>query len=91
MTDDRYPLADMITSLGAEVREAQRRHRDAGETDLLKLKECSIELGVSWDKKADGGIQFWIIKLGGGVDKTNTQTITVTLEPAGTMVLDVAE
>ena len=35
------------------------------------------------DKKADGGIDFWVIKLGGGVDKTNTQTVSVTLEPTG--------
>ena len=58
---------------------------------MLKLKDCSVELGVSWDRKADGGIQFWVIKLGGGVDKTNTQTIRVTLEPTGSAVLDLAE
>jgi hypothetical protein len=91
MAKDQYPLADMITALGMQLREAQQRHGASGESDLLKLKECTIELGVSWDKKADGGIDFWVIKLGGGVDKTNTQTVSVTLEPAGDATVALTE
>jgi hypothetical protein len=91
MAKDQYPLADMITALGMQLREAQQRHDDSGQGGLLKLKECTIELGVSWDKKADGGIDFWVIKLGGGVDKTNTQTVSVTLEPTGDATVALAE
>jgi hypothetical protein len=91
MAKDQYPLADMITALGMQLREAQQRHDASGQGDLLKLKECTIELGVSWDKKADGGIDFWVIKLGGGVDKTNTQTVSVTLEPTGTGTVALTE
>jgi hypothetical protein len=53
------------------------------EKDILKLKECTIELGLSWDKKGEAGVEFYVFKLGGGIDKTNTETLSVTLEPLG--------
>jgi hypothetical protein len=83
----RFPLADLISALGDELREAQRRARDDSQEDILKLKECSIEMGLSWEKKADGSIKFWIIELGGGVTKANTQTVALTLEPLGDVVV----
>jgi hypothetical protein len=91
MADDKFPLADLIKVLGQELREAQRRAKKDDQPDLLKLKECSVELGVTWEKKADGSIEFWVIKLGGGVSKENTQTLSVTLEPLGTTVVAVVE
>ncbi len=78
----KYEIADVIGQLGDEIREAMRRHQARGETDLLDLKECSIELGLTWDKKGSGEIDFKIFKLGGEVDKSNTETITITLQPA---------
>ena len=32
--------------------------------------------------KGEAGIDFKVVKLGGGLDTTNTQTISVTLQPA---------
>jgi hypothetical protein len=84
MTDDkRFPLADLLTSLAEELRDAQRRAREDEEPDMLKLKECTVELGISWDKRGEAGIEFYVFKLGGGLDKTNTETLSVTLEPLG--------
>jgi hypothetical protein len=94
MSDDKkFLLADLLTALGAELREAQRRAGADEQPDLLKLKECTVELGISWEKKGEAGIEFYVIKLEGGLDKTNTETLTVTLEPLGAepVVLDIAE
>ena len=94
MTDDqKFPLADLLGAHGAELREAERRARADETPDLLKLKECTVELGISWEKKGEAGIEFYVVKLGGGVDKTNTETLSVTLEPLGLdpVVLDSAD
>ena len=87
--DDRtFPLADLIDAIGAELREAQRRAREDEQPDMLRLKECSVELGITWEKKGDAGIDIKVVKLGGGIGKQDTQTISVTLEPfAGEVVV----
>lgn len=76
-----FPLADLITTLGAELREAQRRASEDDEPNILKLKECSVELGLTWEKKAEGGIDIKVFKLGGGIGKQDTETVTITLQP----------
>ena len=81
--EQRYPLADLIHELGAQLREAQRRASADGLPGILRLRECTVEMGVTWTKTGSGGIEFWVVKLGGDVSKENTQTITLTLEPAG--------
>ena len=37
-------------------------------------------MGVTLDRKGEGGIDIKVVKLGGALDKTNTQTITVVLQ-----------
>ena len=82
LAEERWPLVDMVTQLTKQLREAQRRAGDGDTTEALVLKNCTVQLGISWDAKADGGIQFWVLKLGGGVSRTETETITVVLGPA---------
>jgi hypothetical protein len=86
----KFPLADLVEQLGDEIREAQRRAQ-AKTPHLLKLKECTAELGVQWTLDADGGVEFWVVELGGEVTKENTHTVSVTLEPeSGPIDLEVA-
>jgi Trypsin-co-occurring domain 2 len=81
--EERWPLVDMVSALSDQLREAQRRAGPPDGPGALLLKECTVQLGMSWDKKADGGVQFWVVKLGGGLNKSETETITVVLEPGG--------
>jgi uncharacterized protein (DUF736 family) len=77
-----YKLADLISALGAEIREAQRRANETGQPKpVFYLGECSVELGLTWEKTAEGGLEFWVVKLGGGVTKQDTTTISITLKP----------
>jgi hypothetical protein len=80
--EQRWPLVDMVAALSDQLREAQRRAGPGDSPDALHLKECTVQLGMSWDKKAEGGVQFWVVKLGGGVSRSDTETITLVLEPA---------
>jgi hypothetical protein len=79
----RYPLADLMAVLAAELREARDRAVGDQLDDVVKVKECQVELGFTWERKAEGAIEFFVFKLGGGIGKADTQTLTVTLEPIG--------
>jgi Trypsin-co-occurring domain 2 len=91
--DEKFPLVQLIGALGEQLREAQREAKEDDKPDLLKLKECTIELGITWEKKGEAGLEFWVVKLGGGLTKTDTQTISVTMEPLSTddVVLELTE
>jgi hypothetical protein len=78
---DEFPLADLISRLGDELREAQAQAATDQKEDQFKLKEATVELAWTFNKKADGGIDFKVVKLGGELSKENAQTLTVTLEP----------
>jgi Trypsin-co-occurring domain 2 len=80
--EEQYPLADLIEALGAQLREAEMRAKAAGDP-LLRLKECTVEMAVDWRRDGQGGIEFWVIKLGGQISKQTSQTLTVTLDPTG--------
>lgn len=82
--NQEFRLADLIKALGGELREAQRRATTDDQPDMLQLKECTVELAVTWNKKGEAGLEFWVVKLGGEVSRENTQTISVTMEPLGT-------
>jgi hypothetical protein len=79
--EQRWPLVEMVSALSDQLREAQRRAGPGQGPDALRLKECTVQLGMSWDAKAEGGVQFWVVKLGGGVSKGETETITLVLSP----------
>ena len=76
----RFPLADLIAVLGSELREAERRAAKSGASNL-QLKECSVQMGIQWEKKGSGEIDVWVVKLGGDLTKQNTELITITMEP----------
>ncbi len=78
---DGLRLKDVLVQLGAEIRQAQYEAANDHQPDLLKIKECTVELGVTWEAKGSAGVEFWVVKLGGDVTRGNTQTITLTLEP----------
>jgi len=77
---ERFPLADLIAVLGSELREAERRAAQSGARNL-QLKECSVQMGIQWEKKGTGEIDVWVVKLGGDLTKQNTELITITMEP----------
>jgi len=77
---ERFPLADLIVVLGSELREAERRAARSGARNL-QLKECSVQMGIQWEKKGSGEIDVWVVKLGGDLTKQNTELITITMEP----------
>lgn len=73
-------LRDVLEQLGDEIREAQAAALRDGKPDVIRLRDCSIELGLTWDAKGAAGVEFWVFKLGGELSRSNTQTITLNLD-----------
>lgn len=78
-----FRLADLLANLSAELREAQQRAVNDQEEDVFRLKACTVELGVTWERNAEGAVEFWVVKLGGGASRVETESIIISLEPAG--------
>ena len=76
-----YPLADVLEKLGGEIREASRRAREDNQPDVLLVSGIEVELGVTFTKKGEAGIEIGVVNLGGDLTKENTQTIKLTLIP----------
>jgi hypothetical protein len=85
---DKLPLVEIIQALSRELREAERIAREkiataSNDAPVLQLRDCSIELGITWELEADAGVSFYVFKLGGHANKSNTQTITLNMVPIG--------
>jgi hypothetical protein len=77
------PLADMIETLRRELQRAQTQSAD--EVIRFETEKVELELQVAISQKAtgEGGVQFWVVKAGGKLDRTDmtTHTFRLTLVP----------
>ena len=74
-------LRDVLEQLGDEIREAQAVAVKDGKPEVIRLRDCTVELGLTWEAKGTAGVEFWVFKLGGEQSRSNTQTITLNLDP----------
>ncbi|MEW1864222.1 hypothetical protein OG896_36290 [Streptomyces sp. NBC_00669] len=86
--DDWLDLADAITLLRRQVAEAQRRVATDGDDGVhLSLGEITLELGMelTGSRKADAGLRFAVVSVGGGAERTRqaTHKVTVRLDARG--------
>ena len=79
------PLAEMIQTLRRELETA--RQRTKGEEIVFQMEKVELELEVALTrtKKAEGGVEFWVVKAGGEIEKSGatTHTFKITLTPMG--------
>jgi Trypsin-co-occurring domain 2 len=83
---DEFPLAELIDALGRQLGRAREWANDiTGRSGrpFIAWTTAQIEVGVTWTRSAQGGIDVKVLHLGGERTKENTTTMTVTLEPAG--------
>ena len=74
-------LRDVLQQLEDEIREARAAALKDGKPEVIRLRDCSIELGLTWQAKGTAGVEFWVFKLGAEQSRSNTQTITLNLDP----------
>jgi hypothetical protein len=81
--DEAIPLAKLVAALRQELTIAATHAEDQDIQFTLGDIELDLNVGVTWEKSAQGGVQFWVFSLGGSGDHTNTTThnIHLTLHP----------
>ena len=84
--DEEFPLADLIDALARQLDTARKWADQAGphgNPSFVAWTTAQIEVGVTWTRSQEGGIDLKVLHLGGDRTKENTTTMTVTLEPVG--------
>jgi Trypsin-co-occurring domain 2 len=74
-------LSVLLGQLADELRAAKLRGQQDDQEDIVRVKECSLEVGLTWEAEGTAGVKFWVFELGGSVSRATTQTLSVTLEP----------
>jgi hypothetical protein len=72
----KLPLSDLIESVTNELQKAKVKAEKRGTATML-FDECEFEFGIEAEKSAEGGVNVWVIELGAGIKKTETNTIRI--------------
>lgn len=75
----KFALAEVIGDLRKELSDAVTQA--AGESIRFQAGEIEVELSVEVEVKAGGGIQFWVVNIGGSAGRTRSHTIKIPLKP----------
>lgn len=82
MAEEKLPLSRLIEAVTDELHRAQEkaeseRRAGKGRPAIMQFEECELEMAVEVEVGAKGGVDVWVFKLGGGVKKTDANTIKV--------------
>jgi hypothetical protein len=82
MDEQKLPLSRLIEAVTEELHKAEERAqslRDAGEKPdpIMQFEECELEMAVEIELSGKAETNVWVFKLGGGVKKTDANTIKV--------------
>ena len=82
--DGEFPsLADTIAAVRRELSAAQSAGQGQPVQFQTGLVELEFEVAVIRTRGAEGGVQIWVVTMGGKLERENatTQRIKVTLQP----------
>jgi len=82
MAQDRIPLGELLEYIAGEIRDIHRKAIAHGEP-VMKFKECEFEFAIEAESKAEGGFHVWVLNLGGGVKRTESNTIKIKYSALG--------
>jgi copper(I)-binding protein len=71
---EKIALSDILAQIADELTLAEENARRRGFA-VMQFQECEIEFAVQAEKQAGGGIKVWFINLGGGVKRSDENTI----------------
>lgn len=72
----------LVEDLIGQVQEALRFVQDRAAADQLpKLASVRLRLSTQFASSAEGRLNLYVISVGGGIQRANAQTLTLTLEP----------
>jgi Trypsin-co-occurring domain 2 len=72
----QIPLADLLSHITDQLVLADTAARARGKA-TMQFEECELEFAVKIEGDAKAGIKVWVLELGGGVKKSDSNTIRV--------------
>jgi hypothetical protein len=81
----RVQLAEAISELRREIRDAMETAQDEALRFRLGLVELELQVELGRETSGKGGLKAWVVEFGGEIRATNTSTHTVklSLQPIG--------
>ena len=73
---DEIRLADLLSHITDQLLEVDQKSRASGKA-TMRFEECELEFAVKIEGDAKAGINVWVLKLGGGLKKTDSNTIRI--------------
>jgi len=77
------PLSEMVQSLREELQASMKQAQGESLRFQLEKVELDLQVEISWDVQADGGIRFGVLSIGASAGRTSgsTHTFKLTLLP----------
>ncbi|MDQ5822924.1 MAG: hypothetical protein M3441_01790 [Chloroflexota bacterium] len=73
---ERIKLSEVLANLSQEIITAEENARLRGRA-VMQFEECEVEFGVEIEKQGNASINIWVIDLGGGGSRSETNIIRV--------------
>jgi hypothetical protein len=75
MEIQKFPLAETLLRISAEIEKANRMAIQRGE--VMQFEECEIEFGFEIEKEGNTGLDIKIFNFGGSIKKSDTNTVKI--------------
>jgi NTP-dependent ternary system trypsin peptidase co-occuring protein len=73
---NQIAIADVLSHISNQLLQADKAARERG-TATMRFDECELEFAIKVEGSAKAGIKVWLMELGGGVTKADTNTIRI--------------
>ncbi len=73
---DKIRLTDLLAHITDQLLEADQMSRASGKA-TMRFEECELEFAVKIEGDVKAGLNIWVLKLGGGAKKTDSNTIKI--------------
>ena len=73
---NKIPLSEVLEHVAGELEEADGKARARG-FKVMQFGECEIEFAIETEKSGSGGVQVWVLELGGEIKRSEVNTIRI--------------
>jgi hypothetical protein len=73
---NKLPLSEVVASVTDELLKAESAAKSRG-SSVMQFDECELEFAVEVEKEGKAGINVWVIELGGGKTRTESNVVRI--------------
>jgi Trypsin-co-occurring domain 2 len=71
---NQVELADLLDYVATQLSTAADRAKERP-TAVMEFLECELDMAIQIEANAKAGIRVWVVELGGGIKRSDTNTI----------------